>query len=481
MKIPRFIAYSLCTLPWIAAVCVVGWLAVLRFPPSGIFIVSSQLERNNPFIHSFLPAERVLPPGVQSDGWTGQRITDDPTYFTTTVPGPYQSVDVELEFRTLQQPLLEFGLVRDAAGKELDLQPMYASQLQSEQWQSVDGGYTRQGASPSSAQSDQVHGIAVWDATTSMPLLQDPSHPLEQTSFSLRGTHDFYVVPAGRALDVTFGIQAANRTQGKGLISIRVFRGDEEIRRDAFDSNGRLDTRMGMVFEHHVALSDVSAGVYRIAFQADDDVFLRYLRTTSQHWVVGPRLSFGDVVGYATTTVPGHAWTNSRHIVAETLHREGLQEVRLGDVHTKITHTHQGYRLDRHDEQSAPVELRAPKGDVRIIGDAWFAFRPDAFFEPKPVRLTDATELDREHLYRVVTSYQRPIPLGDGWLRATYHFSIDPHINTLRFVLSAPGLFSRLGAVDIRRITLRYQRPAVSLHDWLGIIRQELANAWHRL
>jgi hypothetical protein len=54
-------------------------------------------------------------------------------------------------------------------------------------------------------------------------------------------------------------------------------------------------------------------------------------------------------------------------------------------------------------------------------------------------------------------------------------------MDTLRFVLSAPGIASRLGAVDIRNISVAYRRPALSFDAWWGVLRQEAVNAWHRL
>jgi hypothetical protein len=238
---------------------------------------------------------------------------------------------------------------------------------------------------------------------------------------------------------------------------------------------------MGQVFEHRVSMKDLLPGVYRVAFQSDDDVFIRSIKTTSRHWVVGPRLNFGDVVGYSTTTMAGVAWTTSRHVVAETLHAEGQQVVRLGEVSVNVSRTHEPFRLDRRDSDARPVQLTAPKGDVRLVGDGWFALRPEAYFDPKPKRLTDATDLNAEQVKGIVTPYLRPADQGDGWYLAQKTFTLDPNLDTLRFVMSAPGVASRVGAVDIRRVTLRYHRAPLTLGGWFALVRQEVINAWHRL
>ncbi|MFZ2804214.1 MAG: hypothetical protein WA001_03250 [Patescibacteria group bacterium] len=485
MTLPRPLVIALCAVPWVVALGAFLLLFIVRYPVSGIFVATTVVDGKSAWINPFLPAERASTPGLQPDGWTGQRMTDDPTYFTARVPGPYQSVDVTLEYRPIHQPLLEFGMVLDPQGNDLALQPLYSSQLNPAQWtrESVGSvtGYVRNGVLPSRLTSTDPTGIETWDASATMPLLADPAGAAVSTPVSLRGSHDFYLVPAGGAIHATFTLQAANRTTGSDIAVFRIFRGTDEISREAFAANGTRDARMDQTMQHTIDVPNASPGVYRISFVADDDVFIRNVDTTSKQWVVGPRLYFGDTVGYSTTTFPGVALTNSRHIVAETFHDEGLQKVTFGAVSANVSATHVATRLDRTDSQAAPVQLSAPRGDVEIIGDGFFALRPDAYFDPMPRRFTDATVVDQEQVQAVITDYTQPQSLGDGWYKSTFTFPLDQTLDHLRFVLSAPGIASRDGAVDVRRITLAYHRPTSGFSDWFHIIRQELANAWHRL
>lgn len=484
MKIPKVFVVVCCALPWIAAFFGAAWLVVLRFPPSGIFHVATVLDGKSAWIFPFLPGERVSSPGVQPDGWVGQRILSDPTYFTSRVPGPYDTVDVALEFRSLRQPLVELGMIHDAAGKELELRPLYASELDSPDWRPASSkgsrGFVRDGVPSERLANPDSRGLAVWDASSTMPLMQDPPGAETSVDVSLRGALDVYLVPTDR-ISITFTLQPVNRNKGNDIVSFRVFRGDEEVHREAFDVSGSRDNRMGQKLEHAVTLPDVTPGVYRVSFVADDDVFIRHIRTASRRMVVGPRVVFGDVSGYAATTSSVRVYTNSRHLVAETFHKEGLQIVQLGGTKVALKKTHQSVRIDRDDELSGPVELTAPQGDVRIIGDGYFAFTQSAFFEPKPRRFTSSTILKKERIDALITTYSRPHDLGDGWFRSTSSFAVNPSLDRLRFVLSAPGALSRSAAVDVRKIELTYHRNAGTLSDWLHVLRQELANAWRRL
>jgi hypothetical protein len=484
MTIHRTVATVLLAVPWVLAAVGFVSLCILRYPISGTFVATTVVDGKSAWINPFLPAERATSPGPQPDGWTGQRITDDPTYFTARVPGPYSSVEVAIDYRPIHQPLLEFGIVHDPAGMDLELHPMFSSQLDPRVWSPVTGavsGFVRNGVSSSMLTSSDPAGVETWDATATMPLLSDPASALTSTAVSLRGSHDFYLVPAGDTIHAVFTLQAANRAQGSDVVAFRVFRGDQEISQESFAVNGSRDVRMGSTTQHAIDVQHATAGVYRVSVIASDDVFLRAFDTTSQHWVVGPRVYFGDVVGYATTTLPGHALTNSRHIVAETFHDEGIQIVTFATVSAHVSRTHTAVRLDRTDDQAAPVDVVAPHGDLRIVGDGFFALRPDAYFDPMPRHFSDATQVDQEHVQAIVTDYQQPQDLGAGWYRSTFMFPLDQTMDRLRFVLSAPGIESRLGAVDVRQITLTYRRPTSGLRDWFHIVRQELANAWHRL
>lgn len=478
----RPLILAFCVLPWAIAIAGLGWLLVQRFPPAGIAVFDVPFDGRSAWINAFLPAERVTSPGAQEDGWRGQRIFGDPVYTSARIPGVYDAVAVELEFRPIRQPLMELGLVKNAEVGEIIFSPVWFEPLQDTRWRKgTDGFYLENG-------SKDTRSTALWRATSSMPLLMDPPAEPKTTRVTLRGAHDFYAVPVREKdgdfsahLQFAFEIQDANRSVGPDTVVFRVFRGSQEISTDALGIGGSRDARMGVVSRKNVQINDLTPGVYRIQVIADDDVFIRSITTDAQHWVVGPRLVFGDDVGYATTTHAGVAWTDSRHFVFETFHKEGLQRVSVGTQSVQIVRTHELVRLDRTDADNAPQRVDVPRGDVRLIGDGWFSFSPDAWFAPQPRRITDGSDPLREGMTRIVTPYQRPEAIGDGWYRAKAVFALDPTQDTLRIALSTPGIVSRNGAVDIRHVRLTYQRPPLSWDEWRRVVWLEVRNAWRRL
>ncbi len=455
---------------------------------SGIFVAESDMTGQSAFVYPFLPGERTTSPGKQEDGWSGQRIINDPVYMNVRTPGPYDTVDVDIEFRTLRQSLLEFGLVKDAEGKQLDLYPLYSEMLEGKDWKQVttvkgNHGYVAVNVPASRLDDKDTRGLAIWDTTTTSPLITASFLAEPQTySINLRGSHDFWVTPAEGQIKFRLDVQDVNRNRSGGMLALQVFRDSELIWQDTAGTSGNRDQGYGAVIPVNVNLKDLSPGVYRVKVVADDDVFIRRVVTRNSRWVVGPRLVVGDIVGFATTSTNSlKVWTTARHIVAETFHKEGLQEVQFGSTVGSVKRTHTSFRIDRNDSVVDPVILQAPRGDIRFVADGYFAFSPESFFEPQPRRLTPESNGKQEGLVAVLTNYSKVEDLGDGWKKARLSFPVTPDLDTLRFVLSAPGIASRAGSVDIRHITLTYHREPMSLESWWSRLLAEAKRAWRRL
>lgn len=486
-NVPRWLAVALCLVPWFFGAGVFVWILFLRFPLDGVFKSESDLMGGNAYIFPFLPAERTVWPDEREDDWKGQRIVDDPVYMNIVTPGPYESVEVAIDFKVLRQPLLEFGLVKDSAGQQLEMYPWYSEVLEQNQWKAIDQegrvkGYVARGVADDRLLSRDTRGLAVWLASTTSPIMSDVwSDQALVKTLSLRGAHDFWVVPADGKIFFKLIIQDINRNRSGGVVAVQVLLNDVLVSQDALGTSGNRDVGYSALTPVTVNLKDLSPGVYRLKVLADDDIFIRRVETHNPRWVVGPRLVVGDVVGYATTTQPLEAWTNARHIVAETFHKEGFQEISLGEARGIIRRTHTPVRIDRTDATAEPVSINAPRGDVRVIADGYFGFDRSSFFEPQPRRLTVAAQGAREGIEAVLTSYQRVEDLSDGWMRAKKTFPIASEAGSLRMVLSAPGIASRAGAVDIKKVSVTFRRAPMDLQSWWDLLLKEAKMAWRRI
>jgi hypothetical protein len=482
--VTRFFRWIL-VFPWLILLCFLGWMLMKRFPRSGIVQFDIPFNGTTAWITPFLPAERVSSPGPQADGWNGQRIFQDPVYTSLRLPGVYDRLDIDFEFRPIRQPFVEVGIAHAEDLQAFDFQPLWFEPLASGAWQQVTGagvrGYVRSGAASSTLESGEYARLALWHASATPILRSDPPGIETRTRVNLRGSHDVWALPAGREVAFTFELQDVNRAKGPDTLVVRVYRNGAELQREVVGIGGSRDVQMGAVFSKTVRITDAVPGVYRIRIVADDDVFIRSIQTASQHWVLGPRLVFGDQVGYRAEERPGEAWTNSRHLVLQTFHQEGLQEITLGPVRIPLTRIRDVFSIHRSDADTGIQRFHAPRGDVRVVGDGWFALTQSAFFTPEPRRVTDQLDPLAEDLLGILTPYERPQALGDGWYRGRVSFSLMPGEDRVRLALSTPGIGNRSGAVDIRRVTLTYTRPALSRDEWWRRVRQEFVNGWYRL
>jgi hypothetical protein len=472
-------------LPWAVAALGVIWILIQRFPPSGVISFDVPFNGTSAWIDPFLPAERTSPPGDQPEGWKGQRVLGDPVYSSARAPGIYENLLLEIEFRPLRQPLIEWGLEAPEAPGSFEFRPMWFSVLEGSEWRAVTAlgrsGYVKKGFPDALLDSYAYERLGVWHASATPDTRDDASMATRRYDVSLRGSHDFWAVSSGGTVEFAFALQDSNRKKGRETLIFQLWKGDVLVDTEAVGIGGAQDVTMGSVFMKTLRWDHLEPGTYRLQFAAEDDVFIRSVETPMRHWVIGPRISFGDQVGYRDESRPGVAWTNSRHVVLETFHDEGLQTVTLGDSHVNVARTHEPFRLDRVDDVRGALRLDAPLGDIRIIGDGYFALAEDVFFLPEPRRVTAWLDPEREGIDAIVTPYVRPQALGDGWYLASLSFRPDPQDDELRFALSVPGIAERAGAVDIRRIRLTYRREPLSWSAWWKLIRQEGRNALSRL
>jgi len=480
----RSLAILLASIPWIFACIGIGWIVIHRFPPSGTISFDVPMDGTSAWMNPFLPSQRVTPPGDQG-GWRGQKIIGDPVYATARIPGVYDSVDVEVEFKTENQSLVELGVARNADASNTEFHPLWFAPLSTSTWRSASwngmDGFVYSSTQPSALASSDPTALATWLASSTPSVFADPAATSTTiTRVSLRGSHDFWAIPVGGVISFDFALQDSNRTEGRDTVVLQIMRGGESVQTQAIGISGSRDTGMGSVIHQKISADNLEKDVYRVRVVMPDNVFIRSIETPCRHWVVGPRLVFGDNVAYTTSTPSAIAWSNSRHLTLETFHREGLQTVSFGMNTTTLLQTHVMYYLNRTDSRVQPQTLRIPYSDIRLTGDGFFALRQEAYFVPQPRRITSSLQPQQEGIFAIVTPYVRPTELADGWMSSSMNFKLDPTQDTIRFVLSAPGISSS-SSVDFRRIRLTYHRPVLSFGEWMHDIRQEIVNAWHRM
>jgi len=488
MKLPKPFAIIAMLIPWCVAIGVVFYIFSIRFPLDGRVVFSHPLDGSGIWFTPFEPGERVTSPGRQPDGWRGQRILDEPVYASARWPGAYDELNINVEMRTLRQPIVELGLERDAATRAFEMKPLWSELLSSDDWREVAiddaRGFVRADLPDSTLLETDPRHLMVWHASTSDRGRADSGEAEEKTyEVSLRGTHHFLALPINDEIRFHFQIQDVNRNrEGKNTFAIRVSCEDEIVWTSAGSASGLNDSRPSEVFEERVRLTELPPCAYKLSVLADNDFFIRQIRTNARHWVIGPQIFFGDRVGFRATTTEAIAWTNSIHAVADTFHKEGLQHIRFGSNEYHVRETHNRYILERApDERGGSVRFSAPEGNMRLIGDGYFALEESALFYPEPRRLTAESEPAEEGIRAILTPYTKPVKSDNGFWKTGVAFELPARGDRLQFSLAAPGIDRSNGAVDIRSVELEYTRPPLSLNEWFLRMKREISIALKRL
>lgn len=487
-ELPLFARLVVRLIAWTLCASVIGIVVLQQFPLSGIIEKSFVFDGKSIWLYPFQPGERVSSPGRQSEGWTGQRIISEPVYSTVRLPGPFDRMELSMEIRAKDQPIAELGILRDEEAFQFEYKPLYSAALL-HGWKEAESqgvhGFIRTDGAPADLLSRDPQRVLVWGADSPESTLSDAVPLPRSVDINLRGTHEFWLIPVNGEIDMSFLVQDANRARA-GTENVAAFvlrKGDDVLLTEPVSVSGALDAKMSKPFNKRIYAANLKDGVYRLTFQADDDFFIRRIDSPVRRWVVGPRFYSGDSVGYKEGRAAVTWLTNSQHITAEVRHTDSLQTINFGSFVQKIEKTHTPYAVARSaaDIGSPWATVSQPIGNVRIVGDGYFAVDAQAAFVPALRRLTADAKPAEEGIIAIRTPYKAPQDLGGGWYRVTASFELPDTSASQKLALGLPGLQYRLGAFDIRAAQLRFVRPSLSPQELWQTLKAEARRAYQRL
>lgn len=472
-----FLHALIIALPFVA----LGALTWHRLAPSGVFTVSAATTERSPYVNRILPQDRA-PLDASGDYLT---LIDEPGYFSVNVPDGYTSVDVTVEYRNHGQPIIELGALTDIFSQSYDLRPLENTVVDALDWQedTVEGVRVLQREDAVNVNTFLTNPPPLWQIATyhaDLPTAyRDAAYvPLGHTQTldaSLRGYHKFATYIKDEAFSFTFGFTDMNRTEGSDAGVVRVWNDQgQPVLEKFFDDDGNTAESQGHEGVQYLTLTGEgwSEGVYTVELSGTSDIFWRTITTPQRFVTFVNRMYIGDDVGYRDGDRRTSFITNAKHFVFETYHADSAEEVTLGGVALQLPESHEKVRYDVAEQ--GLVAGYTDKGDLFMTGDGLFALTDGSFFNPYPVRMNAYTDLDALNVDYVLTTYEPPTPLGDGWSSATATFDLA-HVyqaeGSATFLLSAPGIAERDGKVDVRRITLAYHKQPPTLRDMARQLR----------
>lgn len=469
---------------WLIPIMVFGYLAWQELVPTGVFSFARTAGESSPFIDRLLPDGRVT---LTSD--TGARaadvVTGDPAFFFVHPHRSFEGGSAEIVFQNAGAPIIEFGGLAREDGQVYDLHPVQNARIDTLDWSRIEErGITLLQRTPSYdsvasflANPPSRDQIATYHYTLARPYRlvgYSPHAGTRVIEASLRGFHEAKFYAKDEPLELTVSFTDENRSEGPDPFDVIVFDASGTAIASTHaqdDGNTRTDARPSAVRTVSLSLPQLSEGVYKIELRGGTDIFTRRIETSLHKIVFLNTVIVGDEVGYRAQPSSVQMWTEAKSLAFETTHAEGVQTIRVGTQSVSVSDPF--VRVSTVVEADGVVRVSIPQGDMRVFGDGHYAFAPEQYFNPDPVRLGPDTSLDRLGVNYVIADYQPPEEEGE-WLIARVPF--DPSLLVLRdgawkFALSLPGITQAQGTVRVHSIRFTMTRPPLTILDLLTALK----------
>ncbi|MBU0707404.1 hypothetical protein KKG41_03455 [Patescibacteria group bacterium] len=504
---------------------VLGKIIILLFPaiiglrllnsivvPSGHLRLEYEVGGNTRSISDLGPAARVSEREKSvNHGGSYRRVHTDPVYFSVSMPRSFETAKVSLEFQNTNQPIVELGIQQSKNAWDYLLKPMDNKFIDNKDWYSVSDSsrdlvLTEKGDLLSEGQGiddeesklfrtqrfqslDQFFKDMPVDKTIALYqtdlkdlyLISDysPNSSGLEINTSLRGKHNFYTYIKDEALSLEIDFVDINRNIGPDRFHLNIYRGDSKLvyhqdleDDDIIDASGQGTEKQSI----EVDLPGLTEGIYRLEFDISDDLVIRKIKT-DQHLLVAIDQIFpidnSEEYGRNISDindVPTRLYTKQNKLNFYTQHVTGIQTVLLNDEEYDITATKTRHKFEsKYEEDGTLNTLTLPKNNLVVSGDGYFSLTPESYFDPAAniVKLRHNTELSQID-YVLAKGYDSPTE-DNSWLTATQEYDLTKAYvdedQTIRFMISAPGMSERGAEIKIRKIIVDLEREPLNLKN----------------
>jgi hypothetical protein len=445
--------------------------------PSGVFTVERVVNELSPYLDRLLPDARTEKVYQEADGDWAQKIIGDPVFFFVHPQRSFDSLVVEYRFKNKNTPIVEAGILAEAATGAYQLEPLQNLIIDNSTWNkiSVNGTVLLQrqkkydsldsflAAPPARSKIATYHYD--WTEPSRLPGYA-PSNEIRTTAVSLRGSHEFYTYIKNENLNFNFLFSDMNRQVGEDWFDVVVINegGQPVAEERAYDDgNTTSDATASTPRTLTVSVPGLSEGVYKIQMKATEDIFIRSISTSQQKMSFLNQLWLADTVGYLAEAPTVDFWTEGKNLKFSTRHATGAQTLTVGRGTVALAEPYLEYSYAPPEAGLLSVNVPATE-DLFVRADGYFAFSPSQYFNPDPVRLTAETDLDRAGVSYIIAEYTPPESDGE-WLTAKATFSTVnvPFVDqTWKLVISAPTVAWSDRELLVNSIKIEFVRPATT-------------------
>lgn len=302
-------------------------------------------------------------------------------------------------------------------------------------------------------------------------LFRIPGYRPSETTLALpgryRGRHALLVYVQSEPLRLVFAKRDLNRSVGADPATISVRRSGVVVHSVTVvdDGNSSADGRDGPAQEVRLELAGLADGLYRIEFEAGEDVVFDRFTTAQRFLAFSDRVFLAGGPAYGETAFqPVRFSVRASAVTVETPHREGLQRVTVNGVRSGLSRV------------KVPVTVTIPEGtgtvaverdDVSLAVSGYLAPDPAQRFDlsdhvPAPVGAVDLGLDPKPAVDRLdyILAVYAPRETA-GSLAAVLEYGgsqLQLTDGRARFSLQAPGLAAAGRVLRVERIEVELMR-----------------------
>lgn len=312
------------------------------------------------------------------------------------------------------------------------------------------------------------------------PLRLDSYTPSETGSVittSLRGSHQIVTyIGKGETLSFTLTLQGINRENGKDPFSIIVTDVNRTVLNKRLDpmGNGGATNTPSEELKVTVEKTGLPEGMYTLSMHTNDDILIKHIETPQRYIVFAGNLYIAENAEYEEALGMGPftgvtAYTDGTMLSALTAHAAGLQTLTVGSAHLTVDQVKKSVQRKLTRPQTTLV---APKNDIKLSGDGYFALSPDQMFALPPQYATYSPGMDLSGYDFILADYPQPQKQGD-WLVAQATLTDEVYRNKdhlVRFAIAMPGLAENHRAMKIRSVQIMFEKhPLTPRYLWVKL------------
>jgi len=469
----------------VAAVLV--WLVAANLVPSGVFEEHWRPGSASALVGPIVPESRLLPLNIADDNTSYRSLVEEPVNFDVRLPSTFDTATVSVTVAG-DPKIVELGGLVSRETWTNDLRPGSNSTIDNLGWTAVSGnGLTLYERHPDFKTVDAfladlpASGVAAYRADVSA-LVKIPGYVPAKTlatfPTAFRGAASIKVYLQNEPLDFAFRVQDVNRHVGAdGFTAVATMRGATIARASlADDGNDSADGKLSALRDLRLYTAKPLTGVVRIDLPAGDDIVFRQTITKQRKFVFSSRFYAADNVGYLKDPASFSIVTNGRRLYATTTHPEAFQTLAVGSQKLAIDDTNKPFTVSTAEiaRRNGLVPVVSSYGDLRLETAGLFAFTKDNFFNPDPLPLTWETDVDKDGINYILTSYVPPARNGE-WRTMTATFDLSKLSVVSRaanFTISVPGIDIQQKELRIAAIDVTLKRAPLTMKDvWPAILK----------